>query len=128
MNSKRVHCRVHEENNATSKPVSFHSIGRGGAIRTPDPLRPRELSRFQGVHRFSAIPNIYNNPGNLLSLKKQPQQIEWIARQAPKHREMLRASPAYANSSAQWSLREWKGERPQQSSGQGLASSARPHP
>ena len=78
MNSKRVHCRVHEDNNATSKPVSFHSIGRGGAIRTPDPLRPRELSRFQGVHRFSAIPNIYNNPGNLLSLKKQPRRFQQI--------------------------------------------------
>jgi hypothetical protein len=52
--------------------------GRGGAIRTPDPLRPRELSRFQGVHRFSAIPNIYNNPGNLLSLKKQLRRFQQI--------------------------------------------------
>jgi hypothetical protein len=39
-------------------------------------MRPRELRRFQGFHRFSRIPNIYNKPGNLLSLKQQPQCIE----------------------------------------------------
>jgi hypothetical protein len=41
-------------------------------------LRPREPRRFQGLHRFSAIPNTYNNPGNLLSLKKQLQGLQQV--------------------------------------------------
>src|ERR1700723_1655182 len=53
-------------------------FGRGGAIRTPDPLRPREPRGFHGLHRFSAIPNIYDNPGNLLSLKKQLRRLQQI--------------------------------------------------
>lgn len=44
----------------------------------PDPLRPRERNRFQAVYRFSRIPNGYNNPGNLLSLKEQVHRIERI--------------------------------------------------
>jgi hypothetical protein len=39
-------------------------------------VRPRELRGFQRFHRFSQNPNEYNNLGNLLSLKKQPQWLE----------------------------------------------------
>jgi hypothetical protein len=35
-------------------------------------LRPREPRGFQRLRRFSQNPNIYNNLGNLLSLKQQP--------------------------------------------------------
>ena len=52
-------------------------FGRGGEIRAPDPLRPRERNRFQAVYRVSRIPNGYNNPGNLLSLKEQ---LRWTER------------------------------------------------
>ena len=41
-------------------------------------LRPRELSGFQRFHRFSAIPNIYNKPGNLLRSKKQLRRLQQI--------------------------------------------------
>jgi len=39
-------------------------------------MRPREHRRFQGLHQFSRSPNVYNNLGNLLSLKLQPQRLE----------------------------------------------------
>ena len=39
-------------------------------------LRPREPRGFQGLHRVSPNPNIYNNLGNLLSLKQQPRWLE----------------------------------------------------
>jgi len=55
-------------------PHLIDSIGRGGAIRTPDPLRPRDRNRLQGLHRFSPNPNIYNNLGNLL-FARQPTQV-----------------------------------------------------
>jgi hypothetical protein len=41
-------------------------------------LRPRELNGFQGFHRFSPNPNIYNKPGNLLSLKQQLRRLQQI--------------------------------------------------
>ena len=49
-----------------------------GRFERPTPLRPREPRGFHGLHRFSAIPNIYNNPGNLLSLKKQLRRFQQI--------------------------------------------------
>jgi hypothetical protein len=39
-------------------------------------VRPREPRGFQRLYRFSRSPNIYNKPGNLLSLKEQVQQVE----------------------------------------------------
>ena len=48
----------------------------GGSVLLNRDLRPRELHRFQGLYRFSPNPNIYNNLGNLLSLKQQPQWFE----------------------------------------------------
>jgi hypothetical protein len=39
----------------------------------PTPLRPRDRSLFQGLHRLSLNPNDYNKLGNLLPLKQQPQ-------------------------------------------------------
>jgi hypothetical protein len=39
-------------------------------------MRPREPRRFQRLPRFSLTPNVYNNLGNLLSLKQQPRCIE----------------------------------------------------
>jgi hypothetical protein len=39
-------------------------------------MRPRELSGFQGLPRFSRNPTNYNNLGNLLSLERQPQRFE----------------------------------------------------
>ena len=39
-------------------------------------LRPGEPRCFQRLRLFSATPNNYNNLGNLLSLKQQPQQLE----------------------------------------------------
>jgi len=41
-------------------------------------LTARELSGFHGLHRFSAIPNTYNKPGNLLSLKQQGPRMEQL--------------------------------------------------
>jgi len=41
-------------------------------------LRPREPLRFQRLHRVSCFPNIYNELGNLLSLKKQPRRLQQI--------------------------------------------------
>jgi hypothetical protein len=51
------------------------STARSGMLDAT-PVRPREPRRFQGLHRFSLNPNIYNNLGNLLSLKQQPQHFE----------------------------------------------------
>jgi hypothetical protein len=42
-----------------------------GRFERPTPLRPRDSSLFQGLHRFSLNPNNYNNLGNVL-LKRQP--------------------------------------------------------
>src|ERR1700720_1486962 len=44
----------------------------------PRHLTAREPRRFQRLHRFSPNPNIYNKPGNLLSLKKQPRRLQQI--------------------------------------------------
>jgi hypothetical protein len=41
-------------------------------------LMAREPRGFQRLHRFSPNPNIYNKPGNLPSLKQQPQPLEQI--------------------------------------------------
>ena len=49
-------------------------------VRDAAPVRPREPRRFQGLRRFSRIPNSYNRPGNLLPLNQQPrrrQQMEF---------------------------------------------------
>jgi len=51
--------------------------GRGGGIRTRDPLRPRDLCGFQGLHRFSPNPNNYNNLGNVLFVRHH--NIEGVA-------------------------------------------------
>jgi hypothetical protein len=48
-------------------------IGRGGEIRTHDPLRPRESMCFQRLHLLYLISNIYNNLGNLLFAQKVTQ-------------------------------------------------------
>ena len=40
------------------------------------PMRPREPRGFQRFHRFSPNTNIYNKPGNLLSLTQQPPPLE----------------------------------------------------
>lgn len=61
----------------TSGCSEFGKLGRGGAIRTSDPWRPRERNRFRTVYRFSRIPNIYS-PGNLLSLKEGVHRMERI--------------------------------------------------
>ena len=39
-------------------------------------MRPREPTRIQRLYRLAAIPNIYNKPGNLLSLKLQFPRME----------------------------------------------------
>ena len=39
-------------------------------------VRPREPRHLQGLRRFSQNPNIYNKPGNLLSLRRQVPRIE----------------------------------------------------
>ena len=39
-------------------------------------MRPREPRGFQGLHRFSRNPNIYNKLGNLLTLKLQFPRME----------------------------------------------------
>ena len=44
--------------------------GRGGKIRTCDPLRPRDKSLLQRLPSFSLKSNNYNNLGKLLSLKR----------------------------------------------------------
>jgi hypothetical protein len=66
---------IHELEKAC-KPLKTVIFGRGGAIRTPDPLRPRERSRFQRFHGFSLTVNVYNKPGNLLSFKTQIPRME----------------------------------------------------
>ena len=58
------------------QPELIASIGRGGEIRTPDPLRPRDLSGLQGLRRFSRIPNIYNNWGICFRSSQQLQSDE----------------------------------------------------
>ena len=47
-------------------PTELMIFGRGGGIRTRDPLRPREKNRFQRLHCLHLTSNIYNNLGNLL--------------------------------------------------------------
>ena len=58
--------------------ASINSIGSGrGRFERPDPLRPRELRRFpKRLHGFSLTVNVYNKPGNLLSLKTQIPRME----------------------------------------------------
>ncbi len=41
-----------------------------------EPMCPREPRGFQGLHHVSPNPNIYNNLGNLLSLKKQSRRFQ----------------------------------------------------
>ena len=44
--------------------------------RTCDLLRVKERHLFQGLHRFSLTPNIYNNLGNLLFARQQPRHSQ----------------------------------------------------
>ena len=41
------------------------------------PVRTREPRGFQRLHVLAPNPNIYNNLGRLLSLKQQPEQMEF---------------------------------------------------
>ena len=49
-----------------------------GRFELPTPCAQGERNRFQAVYRFLGIPNGYNNPGNLLSLKEQGHRMERI--------------------------------------------------